>query len=348
MSCPPLCPARQLGPDPAAPTSPRAMFCARILGAVDLPISQRFYERVPPPASPPPVSRLEIVARERDRLRRRRRTWLLGAVIVVTSAGLAMATLQFGPLGPKLATGPVTSPTVVSEETDPSAAEPPEQTPSPDPTVDPVPPRSDTPFMTPLSRAAVKSGEIDDPSSFLVVVNKQRPFREARYAPEVRRVLHTDHELRPEAAAPLEELLLAAEEDNVELEVLSGYRSFRRQHASREHAAQAYSKTRVEELSARPGYSEHQSGLAVDLGRPDAKCELRACFSETPAGGWLAENAHRFGFIIRYPDGQDLMTGYAFEPWHLRYVGLEAAAEIVEDDVPTLEDYFGLDPAPDY
>lgn len=77
------------------------------------------------------------------------------------------------------------------------------------------------------------------------------------------------------------------------------------------------------------------------------QCNLHACFAETQQGQWLAEHAHRFGFIIRYPENAKEITGYSYEPWHLRYVGEPTATEITSQDV-TLEEYWNQPPAPDY
>ena len=99
---------------------------------------------------------------------------------------------------------------------------------------------------------------------------------------------------------------------------------------------------------SRPGYSEHQTGLAADvisIENPD--CMLGECFADTPEGQWVAENAHRFGFIIRYLEDMERITGYPYEPWHLRYVGVETATEVFELGL-TLEEYWEQPAAPDY
>jgi D-alanyl-D-alanine carboxypeptidase len=103
----------------------------------------------------------------------------------------------------------------------------------------------------------------------------------------------------------------------------------------------------ADSVSARPGHSEHQTGLAADLGASSGECALRACFGDMPEGKWLAANAYRYGFIIRYQKGATPRTGYAYEPWHLRYVGKQLAAEMQRTSV-TLEEYFHLPAYPDY
>ncbi|WP_350223890.1 M15 family metallopeptidase [Pseudarthrobacter sp. efr-133-R2A-89] len=90
--------------------------------------------------------------------------------------------------------------------------------------------------------------------------------------------------------------------------------------------------------SARAGHSEHQTGLAVDISDGSGACSFEPCFAEQPAAVWAAANAHRFGFIVGYPPGDEAITGYAYEPWHLRYVGVEPATEIHDQDI-TLEEF---------
>ena len=97
----------------------------------------------------------------------------------------------------------------------------------------------------------------------------------------------------------------------------------------------------ADRYSARPGTSEHQTGLSFDVTAADGSCHLEVCFENTPEGLWVAENAHLFGFVIRYPEGKENITGYQYEPWHLRYVG-PALAEQLHDTGQTLEEFFDL------
>jgi D-alanyl-D-alanine carboxypeptidase len=101
--------------------------------------------------------------------------------------------------------------------------------------------------------------------------------------------------------------------------------------------------------SARPGHSEHQTGLAVDVvACGSSGCTSHDGFRGTTQALWLEDNAWRYGFIVRYEDGQTPVTGYAWEPWHLRYIGVELAAAYRDGGYRTLEEFFGLEPAPDY
>lgn len=141
--------------------------------------------------------------------------------------------------------------------------------------------------------------------------------------------------MRREAAEALEELFKAAkEEQGFVLEAVSGYRSFARQKAIYNRKIQnTGSVDKAQLLVAPPGTSEHQLGLAMDIGRKSGS-GLNASFGKTKEGMWVAENAHRFGFVIRYKEEWTGITGYAYEPWHIRYVGKEHAAQLYRMDVP--------------
>jgi D-alanyl-D-alanine carboxypeptidase len=104
----------------------------------------------------------------------------------------------------------------------------------------------------------------------------------------------------------------------------------------------------AEKLSARPGHSEHQLGLAADFSAKGQGCVIMVCFGKTEAGIWLAENAHAYGFILRYPKGYRTITGFQYEPWHFRYVGVELASEMNTRGTKTLEEFWRLQIAPTY
>lgn len=185
---------------------------------------------------------------------------------------------------------------------------------------------------------------IDDPDSIWVVVNKLRPLNPPDYVPddlvEVP-VAHTwDPLLRQEASAAIVAMFdAAANEAGLELASNSAYRSY---------TAQENIYDGDDLSTARPGYSEHQTGLTMDIGAASGECSLTQCFGETAEGIWLRENAHRFGFILRYPADKTPVTGYEYEPWHFRFVGAELATEMHDTGVTTLEEFFGLPAAPDY
>ncbi len=98
------------------------------------------------------------------------------------------------------------------------------------------------------------------------------------------------------------------------------------------------SKEKADEYVARPGASEHQLALAMDVGQESDKVNLTSSFGRTKGGKWVRENCWRFGFILRYDEGWEEITGYSYEPWHVRYVGKENAQRIYEANVP-LETY---------
>ena len=182
-------------------------------------------------------------------------------------------------------------------------------------------------------------------ASMLLLVNRDWGIR-GDYAPAVRvsEVPGQVRKLREEAATALEAMFAAAKaEARVTLVAVSGYRDYDKQERiygnklksvrGDEVAADAY--------VARPGTSEHQTGLTMDIGQRSGKDTLEEGFGGTRGGQWCRENAWRFGFILRYDEGWEEVTGYSFEPWHFRYVGLEHARRIHEKEMP-LEEYLKL------
>ncbi|RBP87070.1 D-Ala-D-Ala carboxypeptidase [Cytobacillus firmus] len=147
--------------------------------------------------------------------------------------------------------------------------------------------------------------------------------------------------MRQDAAQALEKLFTGALNEGVELFAVSGYRSFTRQSQVFAAEVSRVGKEKAVQAVAIPGSSEHQTGLSMDISSRSANMELSEEFGETKEGKWLAENAHRYGFILRYPKGKEGITGYKYEPWHFRYVGTEAAGVIYEKQW-TLEEYFDI------
>ena len=143
-----------------------------------------------------------------------------------------------------------------------------------------------------------------------------------------------DTRMRREAAEALEKMFQAAmEESAFQLYAVSGYRSYGKQRAIHNRKVSQVGKKAALRVSAPPGCSEHQLGLAMDLGCKDAM-HLTESFGQTLEGIWVAQNCHRFGFIIRYKSEWEDVTGYAYEPWHIRYVGVEHAKRIHDLDIP--------------
>lgn len=143
--------------------------------------------------------------------------------------------------------------------------------------------------------------------------------------------------LREEPCEALEYLFYAGQLHGHTLYAVSGYRSYALQKSIYTRKVEAAGPN--QRTVAPPGASEHQLGLAIDVnGETTVARGLVAAFGETPEGRWVYENAHKYGFIVRYPQGKTDITGYAWEPWHLRYVGKEVASEIYALDI-TFEEY---------
>lgn len=168
--------------------------------------------------------------------------------------------------------------------------------------------------------------EKGDTARLYDVLTKKRTVDPLRYTPgDLQRWRSTAHRLRPEAITMLEELFDAADAaGRGGLRVTSAFRSYDEQASLYAYWVRTVGQQRADQISARPGHSEHQLGLTVDIAGPTA-CSGYACFGSTPEGRWVAANAYRYGWIIRYPKGGVAVTGYDYEPWHLRYVGPRAA-----------------------
>ena len=158
----------------------------------------------------------------------------------------------------------------------------------------------------------------------ILIVNKEISVP-STYAPGV----------NEEARSALTNLQNAAKQAGYDMPLLSGYRSYQRQSVLYQNYVNRDGEEKASTYSAKPGHSEHQTGLAFDIG------ELSNTYGETPAGKWLEENAYLYGFIIRYPKGKENITGYQYEPWHVRYLGTSIAKDVYQRGV-TLEEYLGL------
>ncbi len=137
------------------------------------------------------------------------------------------------------------------------------------------------------------------------------------------------------ASLALSTLQQAAKKEGYSIPLISGFRSYNTQKRLYNNYVARDGEALANTYSAKPGQSEHQTGLAFDVGKLDNN------YGETKEGIWLKENAHRFGFIIRYLKGKEDITGYQYEPWHIRYVGESIANEIYQRQI-TLEEYLGV------
>lgn len=208
-------------------------------------------------------------------------------------------------------------------------------------------------------RDAVASGaapcvSLSDPVRRWVVVNKQRPLDPVSYVPEglvsVEGVQSFNAGiLRQDAAEALQAMAVAIEQAGVgRVAQLSGYRSYDAQVATYRQAVANSGQAEADRASARPGYSEHQTGITMDLVSCGGGCGNLDGFGGSPESQWVIENGWQFGFIVRYEEGRTDVTGYQPEPWHLRFVGPELARAYHEGGWTTLEEFFGLPAAPDY
>ncbi len=186
---------------------------------------------------------------------------------------------------------------------------------------------------------------LDDPSSPWLIVNKKRPF-DAGFTPENLTNIGNSS-MQEEAANAAKELIAAAKAHGVDYRVISAYRSYATQQSVYNNYVKTDGQANADTYSARPGHSEHQTGLAADLGNISGTCDLDSCFATTEGGTWLAGHAHEFGFIIRYPEDKTTITGYQYEPWHIRYVGKDLAEELHRAG-QTMEEFFNLPAAPSY
>ena len=233
----------------------------------------------------------------------------------------------------------------------PSTAASPSTTPSLTTTARPSPTDTPEPAIVPSFDKAARS--IDDPNSLWLVVNKTRPLNPENFEPVDLVDVPVPHTwnplLRQEASDAVIALFAAASaEAGLTLASNSAYRSYDSQVAVYNQDVVANGQAFADTSTARPGTSEHQTGLAIDIGADSRNCSLSTCFGDTAEGQWLAANAWRFGFLLRYPADKTDVTGYAFEPWHYRYIGADLSTEMHNTGVSTLEEFFGLPAAPNY
>ena len=219
---------------------------------------------------------------------------------------------------------------------------PPAVTQSPEPTTEPTPEVFDK-----------TQKSIDDPASYWVVVNKLRPLDPKDYAADdlvsVPVAYANPPILRKRASDAVVDMFADfTAETGLQMQSQSAYRAYSVQVRVYNGWVNQLGQKDADLTSARPGYSEHQTGLAIDISAKPAECTLAACFGDTPQGKWLAKNAWKYGFILRFPEGMTDITGYEYEPWHYRYVGKTLSTEMHDTKVATMEEFFDLPKAPDY
>lgn len=141
--------------------------------------------------------------------------------------------------------------------------------------------------------------------------------------------------LTADCQAAFNDMKQSAAEDGCELYISSGFRSYSLQKSLYERYCARDGKAAADRYSARPGNSEHQTGYAIDLNT------ITYSFANTTEGKWVAANCYKYGFILRYPEDKESITGYRYEPWHIRYVGIALATDIYNSGL-CLEEYFGI------
>lgn len=144
--------------------------------------------------------------------------------------------------------------------------------------------------------------------------------------------------VRREVLGALRRMLDGAKKEGLEVMVLSAFRSYQEQAAIYSGYVRSMGEARASRISAQPGKSQHQLGTTVDFTSSRVGYDLVEAFGDTPEGRWLWDNAHAYGFVMSYPGGKEHITGYAYEPWHYRYVGVEAATRVRNLGI-TLEEF---------
>jgi D-alanyl-D-alanine carboxypeptidase len=185
-------------------------------------------------------------------------------------------------------------------------------------------------------------------NGFLMLLNKDHSVDEAYKAADLmsldEAICCSDrpaetHFLRAEAAEAFAKMIAAAKADGFEIKATTAYRSYGYQNALYTNYVAKYGQTEADRFSARPGTSEHQSGLASDISAASVDWALTNKFGDTKEGKWIADHCAEYGFILRYPkDRSEERTGYIYEPWHVRYVTVPVATEIMNGGL-VLEEY---------
>jgi D-alanyl-D-alanine carboxypeptidase len=271
------------------------------------------------------------------------------------------------PAPPAIAAGPTatvlanTRPPVISTGRPPTATTPPTDTSAPPPTLtpSPVPTASLTPSPTP-NRDIPCSERMPDNGLLTIVTlthGLSRDFEPAGLV-DLSGYLSSDvtlgypTQLRRVAINPLVEMIADMQAAGLQPVIISGYRSYAAQAIARQKWA-AEEPERVNILSAPPGFSEHQLGTVVDFGSPELAeivgqedIEFHTYFYKTSEGAWLLENAYKYGFTLSYPFEATEITGFFYEPWHYRYVGVEMATRLHDLGISLTEHQLAAEPPP--
>ena len=181
--------------------------------------------------------------------------------------------------------------------------------------------------------------DIKNPDDTLVLVNKNSKLKNDFIPNNLVKLdlnySHAEKYLKEEAALEFYKLSEEAKKLNYRIVVVSGYRSYTYQEKLFEYYVETKGMNYALMCSAKPGHSEHQTGLAIDVEGSNLDYNL---FEKSKEFEWMKKNAHKYGFILRYPKGKENITGFKYEPWHYRYVGKEVAT-IIYNNKLTFEEY---------
>lgn len=201
------------------------------------------------------------------------------------------------------------------------------------------------PFIISSNGAPSTNYEIADPDNLLTLVKKGFYLNEDYEPKDLITVEEqyaapdcSDNQLRKDAYDAMLKMIKAAEKEDLHLLLNSGYRSYDEQTKVYQETEDKYGGAYAAEYVATPGASEHQTGLGLDMTSQSVVDKERLVFSDTEEYKWVIENCQKFGFVIRFEQGTDNITGISHEPWHLRYVGVDVAKEMVEHKW-TFEEY---------
>lgn len=189
--------------------------------------------------------------------------------------------------------------------------------------------------------------ELTSRSSILLYVNETHPLP-ADYVPDDMSKINIPStgaaiELRKEAGKKAQEMLKAAKEDDIDIYLTAGYRSYKNQEELYASYVSLLGEARASALVEKGGCSEHQTGLSIDITNDPSGAQLNEEFADTDVYKWMSKNAYKYGYILRFPKGKKYITGLSFQPWHYRYVGTKTAKKMHKKDKNiTFEEYFGI------
>ena len=206
-----------------------------------------------------------------------------------------------------------------------------ETTPSPSPTPSPTP--------TPTPESTIDTTTV---SSIQKITNQNHPI-DSDYVPADLTIVNVNSNgtqyLRSEAASALVNMFEAARRDNINLYLVSGYRSYAQQLELYNTYVRTDGKALADQYDAIPGACEHQLGLAVDLSDDNRDHDIDDSFETTAAYQWLLKHSYEYGYIFRFPRGKEAITGIAYNPWSFRYIGIEEAKKVYDSGL-TLEEFY--------